>query len=80
MTHPGFVAPEGIRFSVSSQDGDDYIRDLVSVLVTNPDGDSVLWKLPTRLMDRLDVCQIVSEEIVAELEERVQNFKRLGLR
>lgn len=79
MTFP-IETPDGIRLQISDQDGDDFIHDLVSVRVENPDGFGVIWKLPQRLMRRLDVCQAVYEEILAELEERVQNVKRLGLR
>lgn len=67
------------NIQISDQHEDDFIHDRVSILATNPDGISVLWKLPKRLMRRLDVCQALYEEIQAELEEKAEHVKGLGL-
>ena len=70
---------EGVRIKITDQREDNFIRDVVSIYATHPDGYRILWELPKRLMLRLDVCQAVSEEIVAELHERVEGQRRLGL-
>jgi hypothetical protein len=70
---------KGIRYRISDMDGDDLLHDVVSVLVRHPEGAQVRWRLPKRLMMRLDVGNAVQEEILAELEERMQQAKRLGL-
>lgn len=71
MTLPGIVSANGVRLEMSNQDGNDYIRSVWSVKATHPDGPSVTWNLPNRLLERLDICQAVCEEIVAELHEHV---------
>lgn len=78
MTEP-IQTPDGIRIQISDQHEDDFIHDRISILATNKDDITVVWKLPERLMRRLDVCQIVSEEIQNELADRAFHVKRLGL-
>lgn len=78
MTLP-IKTTSGIHIQISDQHEDDYIHDRVSILATDPEGFSVLWKLPNRLMRRLDVCHAVAEEIQAELEHRARQAERLGL-
>jgi hypothetical protein len=70
------VTSEGVRFHITDSEGDDWVNGVTSIRVTHPDGVGVLWKLPTRLLLRLDVCNAVNEEIVLELQERVEAIGR----
>lgn len=79
MTLPAIVVTDGVRIQISDQHENDFIHNRVSIWATNPDGVTVHWTLPVRLMLRFDVGQIVAEEIVAELEEKALHLERLGL-
>lgn len=79
MTLPAIETTDGVRLQVSDNHENDFINNRVSIRATNPDGVTVHWTLPARLMLRFDIGQIVAEEIVAELAEKAFHLERLGL-
>lgn len=72
MTQPSIRTTEGVFIDVTNHEGDDFMQGVVSVKATHPTGPAILWKLPERLMRRMDVCHAVLEEIYDALEEGVR--------
>lgn len=53
----------------TDKDGDDFIQGVVGIKATRDDGVSRTWKLPRRLMDNVDIGNLVVRELLDEVME-----------
>lgn len=61
------IRHDGYKIQVSNNDGDDFLRRQIKILATRPDGRSLYWTLPDRLLRRADVAAVVVSELCEEL-------------
>lgn len=67
----------GVHVEISNTDHDDFINLRSSITATHTDGTTLRWTLPDRLLQHTQVCEIVQHEILAALDEKVAQLKRL---
>lgn len=74
---PAMVYSDGVRVELTNCDSDDFIHCRWSLKATHPDGPSVRWTLPDRLIQRTEILDIALPELLAELDEHVALLKRV---
>lgn len=64
--------PDGVTIRISTCEGEDFVNCRTSLTAKHPDGKGVRWTIPNRLLERQDFCNIIVDELLAELDERVE--------